>query len=68
MWSPYTLAPTKQPKYSCKSEVNFHTECEKACGFRNRTEQPFYEQTKINEPAPEPCIVAMPTVTLEPII
>lgn len=44
--TPYTFAPTKQPKYSCNSDVNFQTEGEKACGFRNLTEQPFCREKK----------------------
>ena len=44
--TPYTFAPTRQPKYSCNSDVNFQTEGEKACGFRNLTEQPFCREKK----------------------
>lgn len=41
----YTFAPTKQPKYSCKSDVNLQMEWEKVCGFSNLTEQPFCQST-----------------------
>lgn len=44
---PYTLAPTKEPKYPCKVEFNFQTDSENVWGFSKRTEQPFY-RTRIN--------------------
>ena len=37
----YTLAPTKEPKYSVKIEFSFHTALEYVWGFSIRTEQPF---------------------------
>ncbi len=44
----HTFVPVQQPKYSCRSDSNFHTFRQYVWGFNKRNEQPFYKTDKIH--------------------